>query len=111
MVISPFAKKGHVSHVHTSFGSIIKTWWNILGLPYLNQYDAGAADLADFFTAEPDFSAYAPLPADPRIFDPQKALDPLDERFNWKALAETPKLDDPGEIQKWMREDAKKKGN
>lgn len=38
MVISPWAKRNHVSHTHTSFGSISKTFWNILGTPCLNQY-------------------------------------------------------------------------
>jgi YVTN family beta-propeller protein len=110
LVISPFAKKNCVSHVHTSFGSIIKTFWHVLGLPYLNHYDAGAHDLADLFTDQPDLAPYSALAADPRVFDPQKALDPLDEKFNWKALAESPLLDDPETIQGWMREDARKKG-
>jgi YVTN family beta-propeller protein len=105
MVISPWAKKGYVSHVHTSFGSIIKTIWHILGLPYLNQYDGGATDLADLFSATPDNAAYSALPADRRIFDPQKALDPLDEKFNWKALEDSPVLDDPETIREWMREE------
>ena len=105
MVISPWAKKGAVSHVHTSFGSVIKTAWHIFGLPYLNQYDGGAADLADMFSDKPDFSPYSALPADPRIFDPQKALDPLDEKFNWKALQESPRLDDPETIRSWMKEE------
>ncbi len=62
MVISPYAKTNHVSHVHTSFGSIFKTFWNILGLPYLNQYDATATDLADMFRNEPDFTPYDAYP-------------------------------------------------
>ena len=53
MVISPWVKKDYVSHVHYSFGSIFKTFWNILGLPYLNQYDAAANDLGDFFPTYP----------------------------------------------------------
>jgi hypothetical protein len=105
MVISPWAKKGWVSHVHSSFGSIIKTAWNILGLPCLNQYDGGASDLADMFAAAPDSSPYSALPPDPRIFDPQKALDPLDEKFNWKALLDSPLLDDPETIRGWMEEE------
>lgn len=107
MVVSPWAKKRYVSHVHASFGSIIKTVWHILGLPYLNQYDAGATDLADMFTDQPDYSPYFALPADPRIFDPQKALDPLDEKFNWKALQDSPLLDDPETIREWMKEEKK----
>jgi len=105
MVISPWAKKGQVSHIHTSFGSITKTAWHILGLPYLNQYDGGANDLADMFSDQPDFAPYSALPADPRIFDPQKALDPLDEKFNWKALRDSPLLDDPETIRGWMKEE------
>lgn len=94
MAVSPYVKKNYVSHTHTSFGSIFKTFWNILGIPYLNQYDAGANDLADMFTEKPDFSPYKALPADIRFFDPQKALDPYDEKFDWKALKEGPEMDD-----------------
>ncbi len=94
MVISPYAKKGYVSHAHTSFGSIFKTFWNILGIPYLNQYDAGATDLADLFAAKPDDSPYQAITPDPRLFDPEKAYSPLDKRFDWKALHQGPGLDD-----------------
>ena len=98
MVISPYAKKDYVSKIHYSFGSIFKTFWNLLGLPYLNQYDAGATDLSDMFTAHPDFSPYVALPSDLRIFDPQKALTPLDEKFDWKALSTSPDLDNPKDM-------------
>jgi YVTN family beta-propeller protein len=107
LVISPYARRNYVSHLHASFGSIIKTAWLILGLPYLNQYDAGAADLAEMFSDRADPSPYRALPADPRVFDPQKALDPLDEKFNWKSLGESPRLDDPATIRRWMQEDKK----
>jgi len=95
MVISPYAKKGYVSHKHTSFGSIFKTFWNILGIPYLNQYDATATDLSDFFQDKPDYTPYKAVMVDQRIFDPQKALDPFDEKFDYKALSSSPILDDP----------------
>lgn len=95
MVVSPYAKKNYIGHYHYSFGSIFKTFWNLLGIHYLNQYDAGASDLSDLFTSEPDFSPYFALKPDERIFDPQKALDPFDEEFDWKAVAESPVLDNP----------------
>ena len=104
MVISPYAKKNFVSRVHYSFGSIFKTFWNILGLPYLNQYDAGATDLSDMFTGVPDFTPYVALPPDTRIFDPQKALTPLDEKFDWKYLKDSPILDDPKDMIKDQKE-------
>jgi hypothetical protein len=106
MVVSPYVKRNYVSKVHYSFGSIFKTFWNILGLPYLNQYDATATDLSDMFTGFPDFTPYTALPPDLRIFDPQKALSPLDEKFDWKSLKESPELDDPKEMIKDQKEKA-----
>jgi YVTN family beta-propeller protein len=100
MVISPHAKRDYISHDHSSFGSIFKTFWHILGLPYLNQYDAGASDLADLFTMEPDFTPYDLILPDKRMFDPDKAYDPLDAEFDWSALEEGPLLDDVEYIQK-----------
>jgi YVTN family beta-propeller protein len=105
MVISPYARKNYVSKVHYSFGSIFKTFWDILGLPYLNQYDAGATDLADMFTGIPDFTPYVALPPDTRIFDPRKALSPLDEKFDWNSLKESPILDDPKEMVRDQKEE------
>ena len=100
------AKKNYVSRVHYSFGSIFKTFWNILGLPYLNQYDAGATDLSDMFTGTPDLTPYKALAPDIRIFDPQKALSPLDEKFDWNSLGKSPILDDPREMVKDQKEKA-----
>jgi hypothetical protein len=105
MVISPWAKKDYVSHVHYSFGSLFKSYWNILGLPYLNQYDAGASDLSDFFTDIPDYKPYNALPVNLQIFNPQKALDPFDEKFNWKALNESPEIDN---VKDMIRESKEK---
>ena len=104
MVISPYIKRGYISKEHYSFGSIFKTFWNILGLPYLNQYDAGATDLADFFIETPDFTPYNAVSVDARIFDPQKALDPFDEKFDWSALGESPVIDDPKDMMKDAKE-------
>jgi len=104
MLISPWVKRDYVSHVHYSFGSLFKTYWNILDLPYLNQYDAGANDLADFFTDQPDYTPYTAVPVDARIFDPQKALDPFDENFDWKALNEGPVMDDEDDMIRESKE-------
>jgi YVTN family beta-propeller protein len=110
MVISPYAKKGYVSHVHYSFGSAMKTFWLLLGLPCLNQYDFSATDLADFFTDVPDFTPYTARPVDPEVFNPEKALNPLDEKFDWSAFRQTPKLDDPELMKNWSEEDAANRG-
>lgn len=104
MLISPYAKKNYVSQVHMSFGSIFKTFWNLLGIPYLNQYDAGASDMGDMFTDKPDFSPYLAVPVDERVFDPQKALDPHDEKFDWKQLNEGPDIDNPEDMIRESKE-------
>jgi hypothetical protein len=105
MVISPYASRGHVSHVHTSMASILKTFDLIFGLPYLNQYDAAATDLSDLFTAQPDFTPYDPLPSDVRIFDPTKVRE---QGLDLKARPGAP-LDDPATIRREMREDEKER--
>ena len=104
MIASPYAKKHYAGHVHYSFGSFFKTMWNSLGIPYLNQYDAGAADLSDLFTDVPDYAPYNALPSDLRIFDPQKALTPLDKKFDWKAFEEGGEFDHPSQMLKDSKE-------
>lgn len=99
MVISPYARQNYIGHQHYSFGSIFKTFWNIYGISPLNQYDSWATDLSDLFTANPDFTPYNAFEVDTRVFDPQKALDPFDEEFDWSALVEGPELDDPAVLQ------------
>jgi hypothetical protein len=96
MIISPYAKGGHISHVHVSMASVLKSAFLILGIPPLNQYDAFATDLADVFTNEPANGApFSALPPDTRIFDPQKALDPFDAEFKWRVTAGAQSPDDP----------------
>ncbi|MBC8110678.1 MAG: hypothetical protein H7Y04_06420, partial [Verrucomicrobia bacterium] len=105
MVISPYTKKNYIGKNHYSFGSIFKTFFNVLNIPYLNQYDATATDLSDLFTETPDFTPYNAVPVDKRIFDPQKALDPHSEKFDWKAFAESEELDRTDKMQQKSKED------
>ena len=56
---------------------------------------------AIFFTDQPDFTPYKALPVDPRVLDPQKLLTPFDEKFDWKSLLESPKLDN---VEDFIRE-------
>ena len=102
MVYSPYTKKNYIGHQHYSFGSIFKTFWHILGTPYQNQYDAGATDMADLFSTTPDFTPYNASPVDVTVFDPQKVLDPFDEGFDWKAVIESPELDN---VEDFLKEE------
>jgi DNA-binding beta-propeller fold protein YncE len=100
MVISPYVRHDYVSHVHTSMASILKTFDLTFHLGYLNQFDATATDLADFFTAEPDFTPYDALPSDTGIFDPTKVRETgLDLKVQHGTL-----LDDPATIRRDLRE-------
>ena len=81
MVISPWAKRGYVSHRLTTIVSMHRTLYEIFGLPPLNMFDALANDFSDCFTTKPDYRPYTHLPVDARIFDPEKAKDPLDPDY------------------------------
>jgi len=59
MMAGPYVKRGYVSHTHANFGSILKTIYTILNVPYVNQYDATASLLQDFFTDKPDYRPYS----------------------------------------------------
>jgi DNA-binding beta-propeller fold protein YncE len=97
MMAGPYVKHGYTSHTHANFGSLLKTVYNILNVPYVNQYDATASLLQDFFTSTPDFTPYTLETSDLRIFDPQKALNVYKKTFDMKKILEGPKMDDEEE--------------
>lgn len=103
LVISPWAKHGYVSHRHTTITSMHRTLYSIFGLPPLNMFDALANDFSDCFTTTPDFRPYKCLPVDPRIFDPQKAIDPKDPDYGKARKLPSPAMDDPEEMEKILR--------
>jgi len=90
-------KKNYVSHVHSSFPGLLKTVFRLLGLPPLNLYDGTASDLADCFTAQPDFTPYEAKPIQIELFDPLKAREPLDPHPG-------PRMDDPRVLREQHRE-------
>ena len=62
MVVSPWAKKGHISHVLGSFVSVFATIERILNVSAMGRGDALAAPLWDMFTATPDMTAFDVVP-------------------------------------------------
>ena len=106
LVIGPWARKGHVSGTHANFGAILKTVEHILGIGHLNQYDGGASLLSDMFTDEPDFAPYAAVGVRPAVFDPAKALDPLDADFDWSGVNEYPTLDNYETLREQLDQEA-----
>lgn len=73
LMISPYTKRGYISHRHTSFASVQKTIYELLGIGPLNLEDALSADMSDAFTSTPDLTPYTFVPSDTRIFDPHRA--------------------------------------
>jgi hypothetical protein len=101
LCISPYAKKGYVSHEHTSIMSIIKSIYTLSKLGPNNLFDATATDLADMFDASrPDFTPYQYAPADPRVFKAEATFDPTDPKFERRRKAgPAMKLDDPDFVE------------
>jgi DNA-binding beta-propeller fold protein YncE len=97
MMAGPYVKKGFVSHKHANFGSILKTIYHILGVPYVNQYDATASLLDDFFTENPDFKGYDALEHDPSVFQPEKAMKIYGRDFDWRLIKQGAKFDNEDE--------------
>jgi hypothetical protein len=67
-VVSPYVKRGYVSHVHHSSMSMTKTMELLLGTKPMSQYDRYATDMRDYFTSTPDLTPYSALP---RTFPPE----------------------------------------
>ena len=72
MAMGPWIKRGYITHRNSSFPGLLKTIFQLLGMPPLNLFDAAATDLSDVFAAKPDAAPYRLLPVDERIFDPSK---------------------------------------
>ncbi len=100
MLAGPYVKRGYVSHTHANFGSILKTIYNILDVPYVNQYDVTASLLQDFFTTKPDFSPYTFEFPDKRIFDTKNAMKRYNRDVDWKAVMKGPEMDDEEDMRK-----------
>ena len=94
MMAGPYVKKGYVSHTHANFGSILKTIYNILDVPYVNQYDATGSLLNDFFTDKPNFTPYTLVKSDVRVFNPEKAMARYNKTIDWRKIEKGPDMDD-----------------
>lgn len=99
MMAGPYVKKNYVSHTHANFGAILKTIYNILSIPYVNQYDNTASLLQDFFTSQPDFTPYTLEKSDTRIFDADKAMKKYNRSLDWRKILKGPIMDDEKEIR------------
>ena len=60
--ISPYARRNAIVSTQYNTTSVIRTIEQILGLPPMNQFDAGATPMFDCFADEPDFTPFASVP-------------------------------------------------
>ncbi len=103
LAIGPYAKRGYVSHRHTSIMSILRSIYQVFGLGPNNMFDALSADLSDMFTSKPDYRPYTFLPSDPRVFKPKATIDPTDPKFERRRSEAKPtRMDDPDFVE-WLR--------
>jgi YVTN family beta-propeller protein len=93
MMAGPYVKKGYVSHTHANFGSVLKVIYNILNVPYVNQFDVTGSLLQDFFTPVPDYTPYTLELHDSRIFDAEKAMKKYNRTIDWRKIEQGPPLD------------------
>ena len=107
MLAGPYVKHGYVSHTHANFGSILKMIYNILNVPYVNQYDATATQLQDFFTNKPDYTPYQILFPSKEIFDPKLALQKFKRYDDWRKVVKSGDMDDEDELRSktYLRQD------
>src|SRR6185436_5616001 len=94
MVISPWAKRGYVSHRQTTIVSMHRTLYEILGLPPLNMFDGLANDFSDCSTTTTAYKPYKVSPVDARVFDPEKAKAPKDPDYKKASLRPSIRRDD-----------------
>ncbi len=100
MMAGPYVKHGYVSHTHANFGSILKVIYTILNVPYVNQYDATATLLQDFFTDKPDYKPYSLVFPSKEVFDPQIAMKRYNRKIDWRKVMKGPEMDDEDDLRK-----------
>jgi len=69
LVVSPYSRRNYVSHRNTGTPSVLKTAFQILGVPPMNLYDATATDLSDCFQADLELTPHEALRVNKRLFD------------------------------------------
>jgi phospholipase C len=83
IVVSPYARNAHISHLTHDFGSIVKLIETTFHLASLGYADAAADDLADCFDLTQSPTPFRPIAAalDAKFFlnDRRPAVDPDDD--------------------------------
>jgi len=78
----------------------MKVIYTLLDVPYVNQYDATATLLQDFFTDKPDFTPYTLTFPSKEVFDPLVAMKRYHRGIDWKKIMKGPEMDNEDELRK-----------
>ena len=108
MMVGPYVKRGYVSHTHANFGSILKTIYNILNVPYVNHFDITASLLQDFFTDKPDYTPYTLEREDKRVFNAELSMKKYHKTIDWRKIEQGPEMDDEDDARRNMYEEETK---
>ena len=100
MMAGPYVKRNYTSNTHANFGSILKVIYNILDIPYVNQYDATASLLDDFFTSVPNYKPYSLVYRSKEIFNTTNAMKRYNRDIDWRKVEKGPDMDDVDDIKK-----------
>ena len=100
MMAGPYVKRNYTSNTHANFGSILKVIYNILDIPYVNQYDATASLLDDFFTDKPNYTPYNLVYPSKEIFNPTNAMKRYNRDIDWRKVEKGPEMDDEEDMKK-----------
>ena len=100
MMAGPYVKRNYTSHTHANFGSILKVIYNILDIPYVNQYDATASLLDDFFSSVPNYKPYSLVYPSKEIFNTTNAMKRYNRDIDWRKVEKGPDMDDVDDIKK-----------
>ena len=88
--ISPYAKREQTVSTRYNTTSIIRTIEQIIGLPPMNQFDAGATPMFDCFQSTPSFAPYTSVPTnvplDELNLPPAAIADPVRRKFAETSL-------------------------
>ena len=103
MLAGPYVKHGYTSHQHANFGSILKMIYNILDVPYVNQYDATATLLQDCFTNVPNYAAYRTEIPSREVFDADAAMRKFHRPIDWKTVQQGATMDDEDDQRKLIQ--------
>jgi len=102
LLAGPYVKHGYTSHQHANFGSILKMIYNILNIPYVNQYDATATVLQDFFTDKPDYTPYMTEIPSLEVFDADAAMKKFHRTIDWRKVKKGAEMDDEDDQRKQL---------